>query len=117
MTNTKEQKKQARARRVRVKIKQSAHGLPRLSVYKSNTRLIAQIIDDSKSHTLAYATSADKDIKGANATEKAAALAEKIAKKAVDAGVKEVVFDRGASAYAGKVKAFAEAARNAGLKF
>ncbi len=117
MTNTKELKKQSRARRVRAKVKRKANGLPRLSVYKSNTRLIAQIIDDSKAHTIAYATSADKDIKGANATERAVALAQKLSKKALDAGVEKVVFDRGASAYAGKIKAFADAAREAGLKF
>ncbi len=117
MTRTKELKKQARARRVRVKVKQKANGLPRLSVYKSNTRLIAQIIDDNKAHTIAYATSTDKDIKGANATERAVALAQKLSKKALDAGVDKVVFDRGASAYAGKIKAFADAARESGLKF
>ncbi len=113
----KAEKKQARARRVRAKIKQTANGLPRLSVYKSNTRLIAQVIDDSKSHTLVYVTSSDKDVKGSNATEKAVSAAEKLAKKAIEAGVEKVVFDRGASAYAGKVKAFAEAVRKAGLRF
>ena len=117
MTNTKQSKRAARARRVRAKIKRAAHNLPRLSVYKSNTRLIAQIIDDTKGNTLCYASSSDKDIKGANATERAVNLAAKIVKLAQDAGVEKVVFDRGSSAYAGKIKAFADAAREAGLKF
>ena len=117
MTKTHKEKRQARARRVRAKIKLAAHGLPRLSVYKSNTRIIAQIIDDKEAKTLAYATSTDKDIKGSDNTEKAVATAEKLAKLAEAAGVKELVFDRGGSSFAGKIKAFADAARKAGLKF
>ena len=118
MKNKKVKNKIARARRVRNKIKYTnKRNLPRLSVYKSNTRLIAQIIDDIKSHTLAYITSSDKDVKGKTGTDKAASAGELIAQKAKEAGIEEVVFDRGASKYIGKIKAFAEAARNAGLKF
>jgi len=117
MSVTKKEKRQARARRVRAKIRVSAHGLPRLSVYKSNTRLIAQIIDDKTAKTLAYASSSDKDIKGKDATERAVETAKKIAKLAKDAKIEKVVFDRGASAFMGKVKAFADAARKEGLKF
>ncbi len=117
MTNTKQDKKLARARRVRAKITAVANGKPRLSVYKSNTRLIAQIIDDANANTLCFATSSDKDIKGSNAAEKTESLAKKIVELAKKAGVKEVVFDRGASAYAGKIKIFADAVREGGLKF
>ncbi len=117
MSKTRLEQKQFRAKRVRRKITASVHGLPRLSVFKSNTRIIAQIINDTDGRTLAYATSSDRDIKGKDATEKAVATGQKIAKLAKDAGVEKVVFDRGASAYTGKVKAFADAAREGGLQF
>ena len=113
----KREKRKVRAKRVRAKIKASGSMLPRLSVQKTNTRLIAQIIDDKKSHTLAYATSADKDIKGSSPMEKAENLGEKIAKMAQEKGVEKVVFDRSGFTYTGKIKALAEAARKAGLKF
>ncbi len=117
LMNVKTKTRKVRAQRVRAKIKRVMHNMPRLSVYKSNTRLIAQIIDDTKAHTLAYATTADKDIKGETPMEKAKSLGDKIAKLAKDAGVSEVVFDRSGFAYTGKIKTLADAAREAGLKF
>ena len=118
MIDKKNKNKKARARRVRNKIKYTnKRNLPRLSVYKSNTRIIAQIIDDTKAHTLVYVTSSDKDVKGENGTERAMSAGELLVKKAKEAGIEEVVFDRGASRYMGKIKAFADSARNAGLKF
>lgn len=113
----KREKRKVRARRVRAKIKANKVALHRLSVYKTNTRLIAQVIDDSKAHTLAYATSSDKDIAGSTPMEKARALGEKIAKLAKEQGVEKVVFDRSGFTYTGKIKAVADAAREAGLKF
>ena len=113
----KRQTRKVRAQRVRARIKRVMHNHPRLSVYKSNTRLIAQIIDDKTGKTLAYATTTDKDVKGATPMEKANALGATLAKKAQEAGVKDVVFDRGGFAYTGKIKVFADSARETGLNF
>lgn len=92
---------------------------PRLSVFRSNNEIYAQLIDDSKGETLASASSKDKDIvaqKG-NKTEKSKLVGAAIAKKANELGLKEVVFDRGGYLYHGRVKAIAEGAREGGLKF
>ena len=113
----KREKKQTRARRVRSKIKKVLHDLPRLSVYKSNTRIIAQVIDDTKAHTLAFLSTADKSISGKTLTEKAESLGKAVAEKAKSAGVEKVVFDRGGNAFIGAIKKMADAAREAGLKF
>lgn len=88
---------------------------PRLAVYKSNTRLTAQIIDDTKGVTVAAVSSASE--KGKTPRERAEQAAATIAKKASAAGVKAVVFDRGGFQYVGTIKAFADAARAAGLEF
>lgn len=107
--------------RTRERIKEAAHGLPRLSVHRSLKYFYAQVIDDSKGVTLAEASSQDEAIKGKRLTCKsvkdAAAVGKLIAEKAIKAGVKQVVFDRGGRVYHGGVKALAEAAREAGLKF
>ena len=91
---------------------------PRLCVYRSNTNIYAQIIDDEKGNTLVSASSLDKDlkIKGLN-VEAASKVGEALAKKAKKAGISKVVFDRGGYMYHGKVKALAEAARENGLEF
>jgi len=115
--NTKTKTRKVRAQRVRAKIKRVMHDMPRLSVYKSNTRLIAQIIDDTKASTLAYGTTSDKDIQGNTPMEKAKNLGVKIAKLAKEAGVESIVFDRSGFAFTGKVKALADSARENGLKF
>ena len=94
---------------------------PRLSVFRSNNHMYAQIIDDTVGNTLVSASTLDKDIKAelekTNNVDAAAKLGTVIAKKALDKGISTVVFDRGGFIYAGKVKALAEAAREAGLDF
>ncbi|MEY4747631.1 MAG: hypothetical protein RLZZ416_680 [Candidatus Parcubacteria bacterium] len=88
---------------------------PRLSIYKSNTRIVAQIIDDGKGVTLASVSSASE--KGKTPRERAEAAAKSLAKRASEKGVTMVVFDRGGFQYVGTIKAFADAARAAGLQF
>ena len=94
---------------------------PRLAVFRSNNHMYAQIIDDTVGNTLVSACTLDKDVKDAvektNNVDAAAKLGTVIAKKALDKGISTVVFDRGGFIYAGKVKALAEAAREAGLEF
>ena len=116
----KEPKSIARVRRherVRAKISGTAER-PRLCVFRSNKGIYAQIIDDVKAHTLVAASTLDKEVKTkASNIEAAKEVGELIAKRAIKAGIKNVVFDRGGYIYHGKVKAFAEAAREAGLEF
>ena len=104
--------------RVRKKVSGTADK-PRLAVFRSLTHIYAQVIDDERGHTLAAASSLDKDLKGAsgNKTARAKAVGDALGKKAKDAGVQTVVFDRGGNRFHGRVKALAEAAREAGLKF
>ena len=94
---------------------------PRLSVFRSNNHMYAQIIDDTVGNTLVAASTLEKDVKAelkkTNDVEAAAYLGTVIAKKALDKGIKEVVFDRGGFIYQGKVAALADAAREAGLEF
>ena len=103
-----------RHNRIRAKISGTSE-MPRLCVYKSNTSVYGQVIDDSKGITLA-AYSADK-AKGKNFVEKSANAGKEIAKLAIEKGVSKVVFDRGGFIYTGKIKAFADGAREGGLKF
>ena len=94
---------------------------PRLAVFRSNNHMYAQIIDDTVGHTLVAASTVEKDVKAelehTNDVAAAAYLGTVIAKKALDKGIKTVVFDRGGFVYQGKIKALAEAAREAGLEF
>ena len=94
---------------------------PRLAVFRSNNHMYAQIIDDEAGRTLAAASTLEKDIKEAcektNNVDAAAQVGTAIAKKALDAGITTVVFDRGGFIYQGKVQALADAAREAGLDF
>ena len=94
---------------------------PRLAVFRSNNHMYAQIIDDTVGHTLVSASTLQKDVKAelehTNDVAAAAYLGTVIGKKAVEAGITEVVFDRGGFIYQGKIKALADAAREAGLKF
>ncbi|MDO8552350.1 MAG: 50S ribosomal protein L18 [bacterium] len=113
-TSSKQDNRARRHRRVRAKVI-GTEQRPRLSVYKSNTRLIAQLIDDAKGVTLAAISSADA--KGKTPRERAEASAGELAKLASAKGVKAVVFDRGGFQYQGTIKAFADAARAAGLEF
>lgn len=114
MTLTKSAQRERRHRRVRAKVV-GTEARPRLSVYKSNTQLLAQLIDDDKGTTLASVSS--KAEKGATPRERAEQAASTLAKKASAAGVKKVIFDRGGFQYVGTIKAFADAARAAGLEF
>jgi large subunit ribosomal protein L18 len=95
--------------------------LPRLTVARSIKHIAAQIVDDTTGRTLAHATSTSKamaeQLKGKKKTERAAIIGAELARKAKDAGVTSVVFDRGFTRYHGRVKALADAAREAGLKF
>jgi len=104
-------------RRVRGKISGSAD-LPRLSVYKSNKEIYAQLIDDNSGKTLASASSREKGVEAnGTKTEVSAAVGKAIAAKAIAAGIENIVFDRNGFVYHGRVKALADGAREGGLKF
>lgn len=110
-----------RQRRARVAIRTKSGGRPRLSVFRSNKHIYAQIIDDNDGRTLAAASTVDKELRGKIKTgadrEAAKAVGEAIAARAKKAGVGEVVFDRGGNLFHGRVKALADAAREGGLSF
>ena len=110
-----------RQRRVRKTLKENSGGRLRLSVHRSSKNIYAQVIDDAAGTTLAAASSLDKDLKGklkTGADKKAAAEVGKlVAERAVKAGCKDVVFDRGGFMYHGRIQALAEAAREGGLNF
>lgn len=114
-----EQRKR-RHRRVRGRLSGTAER-PRLNVYRSLENMYAQVIDDEQGHTLVSASSNDKEIasecEGKNKTEAAAIVGKTVAERAKAAGISTVVFDRGGFRYHGRVKALAEAAREAGLEF
>ena len=107
-----------RAARVRRRLKTVANGRPRLSVFRSGKNIYAQVIDDLKGETLAAASSLEGG-KGAKGSDKAAAakVGALLAQRAVEKGLKDVVFDRGGYIYHGRIQALAEAAREAGLNF
>lgn len=110
-----------RKQRVRARIRKQAGGRVRLSVFRSGQHIYAQLIDDKKGITLAAASTAEKDlrasVKSGSTLEGAKAVGALVAKRALAAKVSEVVFDRGGYLFHGRVKALAEAAREAGLKF
>jgi large subunit ribosomal protein L18 len=110
-----------RRARVRRTLKANASGLPRLSVHRSSKHIYAQVIDDTSGKTLAAASSLEKDLRGSLKTgaDKAAAetIGKLVAERALKAGVKAVVFDRGGYLFHGRVKALADAAREGGLSF
>ena len=119
-TQARKPKVQKRHQSIRVKISGTPE-CPRLAVYRSTKHIYAQLIDDVNHVTLASASSIDKDLKeklahGGN-IDAAKTIGETIAKKALKAGISEVVFDRGGFIYQGKVQALADAAREAGLEF
>ena len=117
MALNKLEKKNRIKRRVRGKISGSAE-LPRLSVYKSNKEIYAQLIDDQSGKTLVSASSREKgvDAKGTK-TEVSATVGKAIAQKAKAAGIEKVVFDRNGFVYHGRIKALADGAREGGLQF
>ncbi|MEE9586765.1 MAG: 50S ribosomal protein L18 [Hyphomicrobiaceae bacterium] len=110
-----------RKARVRRTLQARSGDPPRLSVYRSSKHIYAQVIDDAAGKTVAAASTLDKDIKGALKTgaDKAAAAAvgKFVAERALKAGIKDVVFDRGGYLFHGRVKALADAARESGLSF
>ncbi|MCP5322800.1 MAG: 50S ribosomal protein L18 [Candidatus Paracaedibacteraceae bacterium] len=109
-----------RQRRNRYKLKQvSSENRLRLSVFRSNQHIYAQVIDDKKRHTIASASTVEKEFQGPKGgTKDAASLVGKlVAERAVKAGIKEVYFDRGGYLYHGRVKALADGARENGLVF
>ena len=113
--------KTRRAHRTRFTLKRKARGRLRLSVFRSGRHIYAQIIDDAKGETLAAASSLDKGVKGAVKTgadvAAAKAVGKLIAERAKEKSIAQVVFDRGRYLYHGRVKALADAAREAGLSF
>ncbi len=114
--------KTERRDRIRKRIRKVSFGTaerPRMSVYRSNKEIYAQLIDDSKGVTIAAASSRDKELDKAKGTksEIATQVGKAIAEKAKKAGIEKVAFDRGGNLYHGRVKALAEGAREAGLKF
>ena len=106
---------QKRAQRNRIRLKALSNGRARLTVFRSDKNIYAQVIDDSNGVTLAEASS----IKDAKGSDKAAAerVGKLVAERALEKGVKDVVFDRGSYIYHGRIKALADAAREAGLNF
>jgi large subunit ribosomal protein L18 len=113
---TKPQKRLRRRRRVRAKVRGTAER-PRLSVFRSNRGVFAQLIDDEAGKTLAAVTWTEGDLKSLAPMEQAKKAGELIAKRAGETGVSTAVFDRGGYRYHGRVKALAEGAREGGLKF
>ena len=110
---------QKRSQRVRTRLRKVANGRPRLSVFRSSKQIYAQIIDDERGVTLAAASSLEGEEAKAKGSDKdaAARVGALVAQRAIDKGVKDVVFDRGGYLYHGRVKALADAAREAGLNF
>ena len=109
-----------RHKRVRTKVS-GTNERPRLCVYRSLSQIYAQVIDDVKGVTLASASTLDKDVKslcqGKSKSEQAETVGQPVAKRAIEKGISEVVFDRGGYIYIGRVQALADGAREAGLKF
>ncbi len=114
--------KSQRRQNIRYRIRRKISGStvkPRLSVYRSNADIYAQLIDDTKGQTLAAASSRDKDIAAQKVTksEKSKLVGAAIARKASELGIKDVTFDRGGYLYHGRVKSVADGAREGGLQF
>jgi large subunit ribosomal protein L18 len=113
---TKPARRLRRRRRVRAKVRGSGER-PRLSVFRSNRGIMAQLIDDDRGHTVAAVSWTEGDLKGLGSMEQARRAGELLAKRAKDAGAESCVFDRGGYLFHGRVKALAEGAREAGLRF
>jgi large subunit ribosomal protein L18 len=105
-----------RRRRIRGKIRGTAER-PRLSVYRSNRGVFAQLIDDDRGHTIASVRWIERDLRGLKPIEQATRAGELLATRAKEAGVESCVFDRGGYKYHGRVKALADGARSGGLAF
>jgi large subunit ribosomal protein L18 len=107
--------------RVRKTVRKAANGRPRLSVFRSSKHIYAQVIDDASNHTVASASSLEKELAGKLKTgsdkDAATEVGKLVAQRAVAAGVSSVIFDRGGYIYHGRIKALADAAREGGLSF
>ena len=110
---------QKRAQRTRIRLRKLANGRPRLSVFRSSKNIYAQVIDDERGVTLAAASTLEGGEKAKKGADKdaAARVGALVAQRAIEKGVKDVVFDRGGYLYHGRIKALADAAREAGLNF
>ncbi|HEY0314820.1 MAG TPA: 50S ribosomal protein L18 [Sphingomonas sp.] len=108
-----------RRQRVRTQLRAKGGGRPRLSIHRSGQHIYAQIIDDAAGRTVVSASSLEKDVRSASGANLDAAIGvgKRVAERAVAAGVSSVVFDRGGFLFHGRVKALADAAREAGLEF
>ena len=117
--STKSSSNSRRAQRIRRRLRRTAYGRPRLSVFRSSKHIYAQVIDDTKGITVASASSREKDARTKTGANVAAAkdVGKRIAERAAAKGVKEVQFDRGGYLFHGRIKALADAARESGLKF
>jgi large subunit ribosomal protein L18 len=113
---TKPQRRMRRRRRVRAKIRGSAER-PRLSVFRSNRGMFAQLIDDDAARTIASVSWTEAELRGLSPLEQAKHAGETLAGRAKEAGVESCLFDRGGYRYHGRVKALAEGAREGGLRF
>ena len=113
---TKGQRRLRRRRRVRAKVRGSAER-PRLSVFRSNRGIVAQLIDDDRGHTVASVSWIEGDLKELGRMDQARKAGELLAQRAKEAGAEACVFDRGGYLFHGRVKALAEGAREAGLRF
>ena len=113
---TPDQRRLRRRRRVRAKVRGTA-ARPRLSVFRSNRGISAQLIDDDSGKTLAYASWTEADVRKLDSGEQATKVGETLAERAKAAGIETVVFDRGGYQYHGRVKALADGAREGGLAF
>jgi large subunit ribosomal protein L18 len=114
--STKPQRRLRRRRRVRARIQGTAQR-PRISVFRSNRGIFAQLIDDSKGHTVAAVNWIEPDLRKLTATDQAKKAGELLAERGKAAGVETCVFDRGGYQYHGRVKALADGAREGGLAF
>ena len=115
-TKQKQQGRLKRRRRVRAKVRGSAVR-PRISVFRSNRGISAQLIDDDQGHTICAVNWTESEFKGVTATEQATKVGQLLAERAKAAGIESAVFDRGGYLYHGRVKALADGAREGGLQF
>jgi len=120
MKNNRKQLIKQRHRRIRRKVEGTAER-PRLAVFRSHQHIYAQVIDDKQQHTLVAASTVDPNLRqtleSTGTCEASAAVGTLVAQRAIEKGIKQVVFDRGGNVYHGRVRSLADAAREAGLEF
>ena len=114
--NLKARRRLRTKRSIRTKISGTA-ARPRLTVFRSNAHIYAQLVDDLAGHTLAAASSQENDLQSGNRTDQSKAVGQRLAERAKEAGIEAIVFDRNGYRYHGRVRALAEGAREGGLQF